>query len=468
VPANREPVVAVLGGEAMNPSCFKAYDIRGRVPDELNEDLAWRIGRAFVAERGPRTVVVGRDVRLESPPLSSALIRGITSGGAEVIDLGVCGTEEVYFGASYRQADGGIMVTASHNPQGWNGMKLVGCSATPISADSGLFAIRDAAVRADFPSARRTGAVHLDADKTAYIRHLLTYIDLAALKPLRILADAGNGCAGPVIELLRAHLPFDLVVVRGDPDGSFPGGAPNPLLPEKRAATARAVIEHGADLGLAWDGDFDRCFLFDAGGRFIEGYYLVGLLAEVMLAKHPGAKIIHDPRLTWNTIQQVRAAGGVPIQSKAGHAFIKERMRLEDAVYGGEMSAHHYFRDFAYCDSGMIPWLLIAELMCRTGRSLAQLVGERMAAFPCSGEINYHVAAADPVIEQVLAHYEPLKPRIDRTDGVSLEFRDWRFNLRPSNTESLLRLNVEARGDSAAVSRHVAQLEELITRPIAD
>ena len=448
----------------MNFSCFKAYDIRGRVPEELNEDIAWRIGRAFVAETGARTVVVGRDVRLESPILSAALIRGLTEAGSDVIDIGLCGTEEVYFGTFHRQADGGIMVTASHNPKGWNGLKLVGCGATPISGDAGLFAIRDCAARKEFTPAKRTGSIVLDTDKTAYIEHLLTYIELDALKPLKIVADAGNGCAGPVMQLLQKHLPFELALVRGNPDGNFPDGVPNPLLPENRAATARFVIEHGADFGIAWDGDFDRCFFFDAQGRFIEGYYLVGLLAEVMLAKHPGAKIIHDPRLTWNTIQQVQAAGGLPVQSKTGHAFIKERMRLEDAVYGGEMSAHHYFRDFAYCDSGMIPWLLIAELICRTGCSLAELVDERMAAFPCSGEINYRVKAVEPVIEEVLAHYGPLSPQPDRTDGISLEFADWRFNLRASNTEPLLRLNIETRADAAAVGRYVAEIENLIRR----
>jgi phosphomannomutase len=446
----------------MTLSCFKAYDIRGRVPEELSEDLAWCIGWAFVLERKPRTVLVGRDVRLESPALSAALIRGLTAGGADVIDIGLCGTEEVYFGAFHRCMDGGIMVTASHNPKGWNGLKLVGCGAAPISGDSGLFSIRDCAAQAAFTPAEQFGAVTQDTDKTAYIKHLLTYIDPAALKPLKIVADPGNGCAGPVVQQLREHLPFELVLIRGNPDGNFPDGVPNPLLPENRTTTAQAVIKHGADFGVAWDGDFDRCFLFDAYGRFIEGYYLVGLLAEVMLAKHPGAKIIHDPRLTWNTIRQVRAAGGIPIQSKTGHAFIKERMRLEDAVYGGEMSAHHYFRDFAYCDSGMIPWLLIGELICRTGRTLAELVDERMAAFPCSGEINYRVKAAEPVIEQVLAHYGPLNPKLDRTDGISLEFPDWRFNLRASNTEPLLRLNVETRADVAAVSRHVAELETLI------
>ena len=448
----------------MNFSCFKAYDIRGRVPEELNEDIAWRIGRAFVAETGARTVVVGRDVRLESPFLSAALIRGLTEAGSDVIDIGLCGTEEVYFGTFHRQADGGIMVTASHNPKGWNGLKLVGCGAAPISGDSGLFAIRDCAARKDFTPAKRTGSIALDTDKTAYIEHLLTYIEPDAFKPLKIVADAGNGCAGPVMQLLQKHLPFELALVRGNPDSNFPDGVPNPLLPENRAATARFVIEHGADFGIAWDGDFDRCFFFDAQGRFIEGYYLVGLLAEMMLAKHPGAKIIHDPRLTWNTIQQVQAAGGLPVQSKTGHAFIKERMRLEDAVYGGEMSAHHYFRDFAYCDSGMIPWLLIAELICRTGRTLAELVDERMAAFPCSGEINYRVKAVEPVIEEVLAHYGPLSPQLDCTDGISLEFTDWRFNLRSSNTEPLLRLNIETRADAAAVGRYVAEIENLIRR----
>jgi phosphomannomutase/phosphoglucomutase len=281
---------------------------------------------------------------------------------------------------------------------------------------------------------------------------------------LKIVADPGNGCAGPVVRLLQKNLPFELVLIRENPDGNFPDGVPNPLLPENRTATAQAVREHGADFGIAWDGDFDRCFFFDAKGRFIEGYYLVGLLAEVMLAKHPGAKIIHDPRLTWNTIQQVQTAGGQPIQSKTGHAFIKERMRLEDAVYGGEMSAHHYFRDFAYCDSGMIPWLLIAEHICRTGRTLAELVDERMAAFPCSGEFNYRVKKVEPVIEQVLAYYGPQNPQIDRTDGISLEFPDWRFNLRPSNTEPLLRLNVETRADTAAIRHHLAEIENLIGR----
>jgi len=359
------------------------------------------------------------------------------------------------------------MITASHNPKGYNGMKLAREGARPISGDSGLYAIRD---RADsLPShagglgvVGGQGGITRDTDKTPYIQHLLGYIDRASLRPLKIVADPGNGTAGLVIRELMPNLPFEIILINGEPDGNFPNGVPNPLLPEMRETTRRAVIEHGADFGIAWDGDFDRCFLFDAQGRFIEGYYLVGLLAETILAKHPGAKIIHDPRLTWNTIHQVRQAGGIPVQSKTGHAFIKERMRLEDAVYGGEMSAHHYFRDFAYCDSGMIPWLLIAELIGKTGKTLAELVDQRMAAYPCSGEINYRVGDIQAAIERVLAHYAPQNPIVDRTDGLSLEFADWRFNLRGSNTEPLLRLNVESRGNAELVSAKVGEIGKLL------
>lgn len=457
----------------MSLNCFKAYDIRGRVPDDLDEDLAWCIGRAYAEEIKPGTVIVGRDMRLESPLLAQALMNGLVDSGVNVIDIGLCGTEEVYFQTFHRQAQrvgGGIMITASHNPKGYNGMKLVREGARPISGDSGLFAIRDrvASLISSAKSSRENiaavtkGLITEEADKSAYIAHLLSYVDRTVLKPLKIVADPGNGIAGPVIKRLSAQLPFEFVLIQSEPDGNFPNGVPNPLLPERRAATTRAVIEHQADLGIAWDGDFDRCFLFDAQGRFIEGYYLVGLLANVLLAKCPGSKIIHDPRLTWNTIEQVKLAGGVPVQSKTGHAFIKERMRQEDAVYGGEMSAHHYFRDFAYCDSGMIPWLLIAELIGRTGKSLAQLVDERIAAYPCSGEINYQVKNVPETIERVLAHFVPHSLHLDRTDGISVEFSDWRFNLRGSNTEPLLRLNVETRGGMMSVSSYVAEIEKLI------
>lgn len=442
-------------------ACVKAYDIRGRVPDELNTDIAYRLGRAFVAERAPRHVVVGRDIRLESPMLAEAVMRGLTDGGADVTDIGLCGTEEVYFHTAHRHADGGIMITASHNPKGYNGMKLVGTQSRPIGGESGLPALAARAASGDFPAAGG-GGITVDTGKDAYIDHLLSMTDIAAHRPLTIVANPGNGAAGPVMRLLEAALPHRVHYLHAEPDGDFPNGVPNPLLPENRDATARAVVEQGADLGLAWDGDFDRCFLFDAKGRFIEGYYLVGLLAETLLAHAPGGRIVHDPRLTWNTLDQVRAAGGVPVQSKTGHGFMKAAMREADAVYGGEMSAHHYFRDFWYCDSGMIPWLLIAELMGRRGVGLESLVAARMAAYPCSGEINFRVADVPAILDRVLAHYRPLHPELDRTDGIGVAFADWRFNLRGSNTEPLLRLNVETRGDADALNRHVADLALLI------
>jgi phosphomannomutase/phosphoglucomutase len=407
-------------------------------------------------------VAVGHDVRLTSPALSAAVADGLLDGGADVLDIGLCGTEEIYFAAFHHRLDGGIMITASHNPMDYNGMKLVREQAKPISGDSGLFAIRDLAARGGFPESKRRGGLEYRPDKSAYIAHLLSYIDPGALQPLTIVVNPGNGGAGPIIDALEPHLPFRFVKIHHEPDGTFPHGIPNPLLPECRDATAQAVREHDADLGLAWDGDFDRCFFFDASGRFIEGYYLVGLLAETLLARQPGAKIIHDPRLTWNTIEQVRAVGGVPVQSKTGHAFIKERMRLEDALYGGEMSAHHYFRDFAYCDSGMVPWLLVAEQLCHSGQPLAALVDARMRAFPCSGEINFRVADAPAKIREILAAYADQQPALDETDGVSLEFSDWRFNLRCSNTEPLLRLNVETCGDPDLLARRTADLRALI------
>jgi phosphomannomutase/phosphoglucomutase len=445
-------------------SCFKAYDIRGEVPATLDAEIARRIGRAFAAEIRPGVTVVGRDARLESPELAAALIAGLTEGGSDVVDIGLCATEEVYFQTAHREADGvggGVMVTASHNPKGHNGMKLVRRGARPISGDSGLSAIRARAEADAPPPAGQPGRATRDADRSAYLDHLLGYVDAGALSGLTIVADAGNGCAGPIVAELAKRLPCRMVPVRCDPDGNFPDGIPNPLLPEMRKKTAQTVRDAQADLGVAWDGDADRCFLYDADGNFIEGYYLVGLLAGALLERHPGARIVHDPRLEWNTVAEVTRMGGIPVRCKTGHAFIKERMRAEDAVYGGEMSGHHYFRDFAYCDSGMIPWLLVAGLMGKSGRSLADLVGERIAAFPCSGEVNF-ATDADAATARILAHYLPLGPRRDDTDGVSLEFPDWRFNLRRSNTEPLLRLNIESRGDAQAVARHLATISALI------
>lgn len=443
-------------------NCFKAYDIRGRIPDELNPDIAYRIGRAYSALFLPREVVVGFDVRQSSPELADALSQGLQDGGSNVLDIGLCGTEEVYFASFYHDVDGGIMVTASHNPMDYNGMKLVREGARPISGDSGLQAIRDQVIANDFKPVSHKGEHRSQHDKSAYIEHLLGYIDPLQLTPLRILSNPGNGGAGQIIDLLETHLPFEFLKIQHEPDGRFPNGIPNPLLPERRAASTEAICALGADFGLAWDGDFDRCFFFDEQGHFIEGYYLVGLLAQAVLRQHPAARIIHDPRLCWNTIDLVKQAGGTPVQCKTGHAFIKERMRAEDAVYGGEMSAHHYFRDFAYCDSGMIPWLLIAAELSRSGQPLSALIAARQQAYPCSGEINFSVADSQQSIERVLDHYVHQQPEIDRTDGLSLSFADWRCNIRASNTEPLLRLNVETRADPELLARRTAELTELL------
>ncbi|HEX7324025.1 MAG TPA: phosphomannomutase [Rhodanobacteraceae bacterium] len=443
-------------------ACFKAYDIRGRVPDQLNPDIVYRIGRAFAQIVQPGSVVVGRDVRLDSADFARAVSRGVMDAGASVVDIGLCGTEEVYFQTAHRGVGGGVMVTASHNPMDYNGMKLVREGSRPISGDTGLKAIGALAESAAFAPVGKVGTTATDADKSAYVQHLLGYVDRTKLRPLKIVVNPGNGGAGLVVDALAPHLPFEFVRIHHEPDGAFPHGIPNPLLPEHRAATADAVRANRADLGIAWDGDFDRCFFFDAEGNFIEGYYLVGLLAAQLLQRHPGAKIIHDPRLTWNTIDMVRAAGGVPVMSKTGHAFIKERMRAEDAIYGGEMSAHHYFRDFSYCDTGMIPWLLVAERVSATGTPLAALVDARIAAYPCSGEINFKVADARATVQRVHARFAADAIGEDHTDGLSLEYPEWRFNLRSSNTEPLLRLNVETRANKALLADKTGELSALI------
>ncbi len=444
-------------------NCFKAYDVRGRVPEELDEDIAYRIGRAYAAFVKPRVVAVGRDIRASSPMLTAALVNGLNDSGVDVLDIGVGGTELSYFATFSRKLDGGIMVTASHNPPNYNGMKFVREESRPISADTGLHEIRALAERNAFgPPVAARGKVKQVDIKPEYIEHLLSYVDLKALAPLKIVVNAGNGGAGPIVDLLEPHLPFHFVKVFHEPDGSFPNGVPNPMIEENRAVTIRRLRAERAELGVAWDGDYDRCFLFDELGQFIEGYYIVGLLAETFLAQSPGERIVHDPRLTWNTLDIVSRFHGEAVQSKSGHAFIKQRMREVDAVYGGEMSAHHYFRKFSYADSGMIPWLLIAQIMGKRKASLSQLVGERMRAFPASGEINRKVKDAAAVIARVEEKYMPGAASVDRTDGLSVELGSWRFNLRSSNTEPLLRLNVESRGDESLMRAKTAELLALL------
>ena len=442
--------------------CFKSYDVRGRIPDELNEDIAKRIGQGYAEVIQPGTVVVGHDIRLTSESIKAALIDGLREQGVDVFDIGQCGTEEIYFATSHLKVGGGICVTASHNPKDYNGMKFVREGAKPISGDSGLSDIRALAEANDFTGADTRGSLAAADTQRAYVEHLLSYVDVSALKPLKIVCTAGNGGAGRVVDALEPHLPFEFIKVHHEPDGHFPNGVPNPLLVENRAATADRVVAEQADLGIAWDGDFDRCFFFDNAGHFIEGYYIVGLLAEAFLSQLGPQRIVHDPRLTWNTQDIARIGGGEPVLSKTGHAFIKERMREVDAVYGGEMSAHHYFREFAYCDSGMIPWLLITELMLRTGQSLGELVAAREAAFPCSGEINREVADPAALLAAVEAHYAPDALALEKLDGLGMEFAAWRFNLRMSNTEPVVRLNVESRGDQALMTEKTKELLAMI------
>jgi len=445
-------------------NCFKAYDVRGRIPDELNPESSYAIGRAYAEWLRPQRVAVGRDIRLSSAELADALIRGLTDAGVDVVDIGLCGTEGVYFATFSLELDGGIMVTASHNPPDYNGMKFVREQSKPISGDTGLQDIRKLAEGGRFPGTDRKGTIIPTDIMPSYREHLLSYVDRDRLGPLTIVSNPGNGGAGLVIDLLEDDLPFTFVKVHHEPDGTFPHGVPNPMLEENRAVTAGAVTRQRADIGIAFDGDFDRCFFFDEEGTFIEGYYIVGLLASVFLKRFPGGRIVHDPRLTWNTLEIVKEHGGEAVQCKSGHAFIKQVMREVDAVYGGEMSAHHYFRDFAYCDSGMIPWLVMGQLLSETGKPLSALVGERMRLFPASGEINRRLRDQKAAIAAVKARYVPGALNVDTIDGLSVEFERWRFNLRSSNTEPLVRLNVESRGDATLMQDRTQEILALLAR----
>ena len=450
-------------------TCFKAYDIRGKLGTELNEDIAYKIGRAYGQIYQPQTVVVGCDIRLSSEDLKQATIRGLNDAGVNVLDLGMTGTEEVYFGTFHLDVQGGIEITASHNPMDYNGMKLVRENSRPISADTGLKEIQALAESGEFTKTTVKGSTEKYNILPEFIEHLMTYIDPAKIIPLKLVVNAGNGAAGHVIDAIEGkfktlNVPIKFIKIHHEADGTFPNGIPNPLLVENRDSTRNAVLEHGADMGLAWDGDFDRCFLFDEKGQFIEGYYIVGLLAQAFLLKQSGEKIVHDPRLVWNTLDIAEQYKGETVQSKSGHAFIKQVMREHNAIYGGEMSAHHYFRDFAYCDSGMIPWLLAISVLSETQQTLSSLVEDMIEKFPCSGEINFKVADTQATIQKIFDHFSDQNPEIDETDGVSLNFGSWRLNVRASNTEPLLRLNIESRKDQnpKPMQDYVDELTQLI------
>ena len=453
----------------MKLTCFKAYDIRGKLGTELNEEIAYKIGRAYGQIYQPKAVVVGCDVRLTSENLKQATIKGLNDAGVNVLDLGMTGTEEVYFGAFHLDVQGGIEITASHNPMDYNGMKLVRENARPIGADSGLKEIQQLAESGEFKDVAIKGTSEKYDILPEFIEHLMTYIDPSHIRPMKLVVNAGNGAAGHVIDAIEEkfkalNVSVEFIKVHHEADGTFPNGIPNPILVENRDSTRNAVIEHKADMGIAWDGDFDRCFLFDEKGQFIEGYYIVGLLAQAFLLKQPGEKIVHDPRLVWNTFDVVKQYQGEAIQSKSGHSFIKEKMREVNAVYGGEMSAHHYFRDFAYCDSGMIPWLLAVSVLSATQKPLSSLVEEMIEKFPCSGEINFKVEDTQLTIQKIFDHFADQKPIIDKTDGVSLDFGAWRLNVRASNTEPLLRLNIESRRDQnpKPMQEYVDELTQVI------
>ncbi|NWK74499.1 phosphomannomutase CpsG [Acinetobacter sp. SwsAc6] len=450
-------------------TCFKAYDIRGKLGEELNEDIAYKVGRAYGQIYQPKTIVVGCDIRLSSEGLKQATIKGLNDAGVNVLDLGMTGTEEVYFGAFHLDVQGGIEVTASHNPMDYNGMKLVRENSRPISADTGLKEIQALAEAGVFNEVEHKGTTEKYNILPEFVEHLMGYIDPAKIRPLKLVVNAGNGAAGHVIDAIEEkfkslNVPVEFIKIHHEADGTFPNGIPNPLLVENRDSTRNAVLEHGADMGLAWDGDFDRCFLFDEKGQFIEGYYIVGLLAQAFLLKQAGEKIVHDPRLVWNTVDIVEQYKGQTVQSKSGHAFIKQVMREQNAVYGGEMSAHHYFRDFAYCDSGMIPWLLAVSVLSETQQTLSSLVEGMIAKFPCSGEINFKVQDTQVTIQKIFEFFAAQNPAIDKTDGISLDFGNWRLNVRASNTEPLLRLNIEttASKNPESIQYYVDLLTQLI------
>ena len=448
-------------------TCFKSYDIRGKLGEELNADIAYDIGAAIAQSLEVESVVLGGDCRKTSASLKAAVARGLQYMGVDVLDIGMCGTEEVYFATDYLNADAGIEVTASHNPINYNGMKIVGKGSRPLDPMTELSAIQKSAELAEFIPATNPGKLSTVDVRQAYAAKICSFVDAAKLKPLKILVNAGNGTAGPafdeIAELLSSQgAPLTFVRKDHEPDSSFPNGIPNPLLSENQPRTANAVREHGADFGVAWDGDFDRCFFFDHTGAFVDGYYIVGLLAQQAVTAHKGETIIYDPRMIWNTQEIVAELGGKAVPARTGHAYQKAVMREHSAIYGGEMSAHHYFRDFSYCDSGMIPWLMVAELVSTSGLSLADLIADRKAKFPASGEQNFKLADPAAAMKLVETTLESEAKKIEHFDGLSMDFGNWRLNLRASGTEPLVRLNIETRGDKAAVAVHLKRVKALL------
>ena len=450
-------------------TCFKAYDVRGEIGVNIDEEVAYQIGRAVAQHFGAKSVVIGFDARETSPAFAVAASKGVRDAGADVVSIGMAGTEEMYWAVTEFGACAGIEVTASHNPINYNGMKIVKSQSRPLDDVDDFQVIK---ALSGSPGWVDVGVIGKEFDRSgearkAYVNRLLTFVDVKALRPLKLVVNSGNGSAGPTFDAIAKRLSelgalLEFIRVHHTPDATFPNGIPNPLLPENHSVTAEVVRAEKADFGVAFDGDFDRCFFFDEAGKFVPGEYVVGLLASIFTEKEEGSKIVHDPRVIWNTQDIVAQKGSIAVQSKTGHAFIKQTMRVQEAVYGGEMSAHHYFRDFAYCDSGMIPWLLIWELVSTSGKTLGRLLQDCRARFPSSGEINFTVADAAACLERAEALYGPEALSVDHLDGVSISYENWRFNLRKSNTEPLERLNVETRGDAELLAAKTAELRQFI------
>jgi phosphomannomutase len=429
----------------LDPRVFKAYDVRGLYPDELDEEGAYAVGRAYVEHFEPRRIAVGRDMRLSASAMAQAVMEGAAEASADVVDIGMVGTEMLYFAVGELALDGGIAVTASHNPKQYTGMKIVRRGALPVGGDSGLLDVRDRAVSLTVPStARERGAISEADIWPAYVDRVLSFVDISAIRPLRIVIDAANGMAGAMLPPVLARLPIDAVRCYFEPDGSFPNHEPNPLLPENREFIMRKTLEEGADFGVAFDGDGDRCFFVDDTGEFVPGDFATALFAESMLAREPGAKVIYDLRASWAVPETIERAGGTALVNRVGHAFIKHRMRKEGAAFAGEVSGHYYFRDFCQADSGVIPFLLMLELVSRKGEPLSATLRPYRERYFLTGEINSVVSDIAVKLQELKERFGP-DGEISHLDGISVEAEDWHFNVRPSNTEPLLRLNLEAR-----------------------
>jgi phosphomannomutase len=429
----------------LDPTVFKAYDVRGVYPAQLDEDGGHAIGRAYVEQFEPKRIAVGRDMRISSPSMAAATIEGAAEGGADIVDIGLVGTEMLYFAVGELGLDGGIQVTASHNPKEYTGMKIVRRGALPVGGDSGLLEIRDRALAGfDASGAQAPGRVEKQDVLPAYVDKVLSFIDVDAVKPLRVVIDAANGMAGVMLAPVLERLPTDVVRYFFEPDGNFPNHEPNPLLPENREFIVAKVLEDSARLGVAFDGDADRCFFVDDTGQFVPGDFVTALLAESILEKHAGEKVIYDARASWAVPETIERAGGIPLVNRVGHAFIKQRMRKEDAVFGGEVSGHYYFRDFCQADSGVIPFLLMVELVSKRERSLSELLRPYTDRYFLTGELNTPVSDVAVKLQELKERFGP-EGEVSHLDGISIEADDWHMNVRPSNTEPLLRLNLEAR-----------------------